>query len=302
LRQIGTLPRAIDPKIFADYLLTLGIKARVDDRPEGWLVWIYNEDHVGRASEELEGYRAHPVDPRYRQAVDAAAAIRRREQERDKEFRKNFREVSDLWAYPGLRRRPVTLALIGICVVVFLMQNSHANDRHQVETTLAFSTGYVDQEGRKHGNGLEDIAHGEVWRIFTPVIMHGSPIHIFFNMWMLAQLGTLIEIRRRSLRLGVLILISAGVSNFAQYLWMEHSDPGVPQFFLGMSGVVYALFGYIWMKGIYEPEQGMILHPNTVGIMLVWLVLCMTGSIGSIANAAHFMGLVVGVAFGALRF
>ena len=161
---------------------------------------------------------------------------------------------------------------------------------------------YRDQEGREHGNGLQDIADGEVWRLFTPVIMHGSPIHIFFNMWMLAQLGTLIEIRRGSLRLGVLILISAGVSNFAQYLWMEHSDPGEPQFFLGMSGVVYAFFGYIWMKGIYEPEQGMILHPNTVGIMLVWLVLCMTGSIGSIANAAHFMGLAVGVAFGALRF
>ena len=36
----------------------------------------------------------------------------------------------------------------------------------------------------------------------------------------------------------------------------------------GISGVIYALFGYIWMKGLYEPEQGMILHPNTVTIML----------------------------------
>jgi GlpG protein len=301
LRQIGTLPRAIDPKIFADYLLTLGIKARVDDRPEGWLVWIYNEDHVGRASEELEGYRAHPADPRYRQAVDAASAIRRRELERDKEFRKNYREVSDLWAYPGLHRRPVTLTLIAICVVVFLMQNSPKNSR-KVETALRFSTEYRDEDGRERGNGLKDIADGQVWRLFTPAIMHGGPLHVFFNMWMFAQLGTLIEIRRGSLRSGVLILIAAGVSNFAQYFWMEHSNPGAPQLFFGMSGVVYALFGYIWMKGIYEPEQGMILHPNTVGIMLVWLVLCMTGAIGAIANAAHFMGLAVGVAFGALRF
>ena len=45
------------------------------------------------------------------------------------------------------------------------------------------------------------------------------------------------------------------------------------------------------MKGLYQPEQGMILHPNTVKIMLVWLVLCMTGAIGPIANAAHFVGL-----------
>ena len=83
---------------------------------------------------------------------------------------------------------------------------------------------------------------------------------------------------------------------------MERSNPGEPQFFLGMSGVVYALFGYIWMKGLYQPEQGMILHPNTITIMLFWLVLCMTGFVGPIANAAHFMGLAAGVAFGVLRF
>jgi len=32
------------------------------------------------------------------------------------------------------------------------------------------------------------------------------------------------------------------------------------------------------------------------------LVLCMTGWVGPIANAAHVVGLVVGVAFGVLRF
>ena len=97
-------------------------------------------------------------------------------------------------------------------------------------------------------------------------------------------------------------MISAIISNFGQYLWMELADPGGPQLFEGMSGVVYALFGYIWMKGLYQPEQGMTLHPNTITIMLLWLVLCMTGSMGPVANAAHFMGLVAGVAFGVLRY
>ena len=111
----------------------------------------------------------------------------------------------------------------------------------------------------------------------------------------------MIEVRRGTLRLAVLILISAVISNLGQYFWMERTDPGEPHLFEGMSGVVYALFGYIWMKGLYQPEQGMILHPNTITIMLLWLVLCMTGTIGPIANAAHVMGLVVGVAFGVLR-
>ena len=33
LRQLGTLPKERDPKVFADYLLTLGMKTRVDERP-----------------------------------------------------------------------------------------------------------------------------------------------------------------------------------------------------------------------------------------------------------------------------
>lgn len=301
MRQIGTLPKGIDPKVFADYLLTLGIKARVDGQPDGSIVWIYNEDHLGRAGEELAAYRDHPGDPRYRQAIDAAAAIRRREHERDKEFRKNYREVSDLWAYPGLRRRPVTMILVAICVGVFLLQNSPRNS-HKVESALRFSTEYRDREGQDHGNGLKEIRQGEVWRLVTPIIMHGNALHIFFNMWWLVSLGTLIEVRRGSLRLAILILVSAIVSNTGQYLWMERADPGAPQFFLGMSGVIFALFGYIWMKGLYQPEQGMGLHPNTVGIMLVWLVLCMTGAVGPIANAAHFVGLLAGVGFGVLRF
>ena len=136
----------------------------------------------------------------------------------------------------------------------------------------------------------------------TPIFMHVNILHIFFNMWWLVDLGTMIEIRRGTLRLALLILVSAVISNFGQYYWMERTDPGEPHLFEGMSGVVYALFGYIWMKGLYEPEQGMILHPNTITIMLLWLVLCMTGAIGPIANAAHFMGLVAGVALGALRF
>ena len=83
---------------------------------------------------------------------------------------------------------------------------------------------------------------------------------------------------------------------------MDRTDPGEPHLFEGFSGVIYALFGYIWMKGLYQPEQGMFLHPNSITIMLLWLVLCMTGVLGPIGNAAHFVGLIVGVAFGVFRF
>ncbi len=145
---------------------------------------------------------------------------------------------------------------------------------------------------------MGDIERGEVWRLMTPIFMHATrnPLHIVFNLLMFRMLGTLIEVRRGTLRLAVLVLVSAAVSNWGQYEWMVRRDEVGP--FLGMSGVVYALFGYIWMKGLYQPEQRMAVHPNNVSIMIAWLFLCMTGWLGPIANAAHVVGLAVGLAAG----
>jgi GlpG protein len=301
LRQIGTLPKLLDPKVFTDYLLTLGIKTRVDDRPEGWNLWIYNEDHVERARAELQHFLTLPEDPRYSEAVEAARAVRRKEQELDQQFRKNYREVSDLWSYPSLRRRPLTMALIAISLVVFLLLES-AKHASVVQQSLSFSTSYVDPEGRERSNGLKNILQGEVWRLVTPIFMHFGILHILFNVWAVSSFGTLIEIRKGTLRLALLVLVAAVASNFGQYLYMERVDPGEPQLFGGLSGVFCALFGYIWMKGHYEPEEGMIIHPNSVTFVLLWLALCMTGAVGPIANAAHVVGLIVGVAFGVLRY
>jgi GlpG protein len=299
VRQIGTLPKGLDPKVFADYLLGLGIKTRVDDQPEGWLLWIYNEDHFTRARDELQNYVSAPDSPQYRDAVQAAQAVRRKQEQIERQFRKNDRRVADLWAYPGFRRRPLTMALVAVCVVVFLLQQSGWGP--SVSERLNFASYYIDRQGQLD-DGLSDIRQGELWRLVTPIFMHGGIIHILFNMSCLSYFGTLIEIRRGTLRLAGLVLISAILSNVGQFMWMERTDPGKPHFFLGFSGVGYALFGYIWMKSLYEPEQGMIIHPNNVNIMLGWLVLCMTGMLGPIANAAHFVGMAVGVALGVLRF
>jgi GlpG protein len=299
LRQIGTLPRSLDPKVFTDYLLTLGMKSRSDEQPEGWIVWIYNEDHLARARDELESYLNHPEDPRYQNAAQSAQAIRRQEQQLDQQFRKNYREVSDQWAYPGLRRRPLTLALIAVSVAVFLLQ--HLASGAWVEERLLFTTFHRGPEGGLRDDGLNPVLQGQAWRLVTPIFMHVNIFHILFNMWWLRDLGTLIEIRRGTLRLAGLVLIAAVLSNLGEYLY-EVRTADVASAAEGMSGVVYALFGYVWMKGLYEPEQGMIMHPNNVAIMIFWLFLCMTGVIGPIANAAHVVGLAVGVAFGVFRY
>ena len=65
-----------------------------------------------------------------------------------------------------------------------------------------------------------------------------------------------------------------------------------------MSGVVYALAGYIWMRGRHDHASGLYLDRRSIEWLLIWLVLCFTGLLGPVANAAHLGGLVAGVVWG----
>lgn len=150
---------------------------------------------------------------------------------------------------------------------------------------------------------LPEVLQGQIWRLFTPVLMH-APIydprtnsifgilHIAFNMYWLRILGTWVEVRVRSRAfLGLVVLIGIG-SNLLQY---SMKGP----FFVGMSGVVYGLLGYIWVQGKWNPAWPE-LNPQSMLIMMIWLVLGFTGQLGPIANYAHLGGLIMGVALGAL--
>jgi GlpG protein len=302
LRQIGTLDGEDAARQLADHLLTLGVSTQLRREPAGWGVWVLDEDRIATAQEELEAFRGNPTDPRFGAASLAADAIRREKERREQEFRKNFRLVSDTWSGPQIRRRPFTFGLIVASFIVFLLMNLPGK-RDRVEDTLAFAVDHltlIDGKLVLQRGGLDDIAHGQLWRLITPIFLHHGPIHLLFNMWAMAYFGTIIEYRRGTWTLVLLVLISAVVSNMGEYLW-EVNWFGHAQLFGGMSGVAYALFGYIWMKGEHEPEQGMFLHPSTVQFMLFWLVLCMLGFMGNIANAAHVVGVAVGVACGLAR-
>jgi GlpG protein len=143
------------------------------------------------------------------------------------------------------------------------------------------------------GRPFFTVLHGQVWRLVTPVFLHLSPIHLLFNMWWLFDLGSLIERRFGPWRFLVLVLFFAIISNTCQYAFA-----GSP-FFGGMSGVIYALFGYVWLRGRLDPNLGFFVPTSAAMILLVWLALGFTGSLGAVANVAHLSGLVSGVVMGA---
>ncbi len=153
------------------------------------------------------------------------------------------------------------------------------------------------------------IRQGEVWRLFTPALLHGSVLHILFNMLWLAILGKQIEARIGKFRLLILILILGVIPNVGQYLI---SGPN----FLGFSGVVIGLAGFIWMREKIAPWEGYPLQRIVLIFLFVYVFAMLvlelvsmslqffhvTELSANIANAAHIIGGLVGVALGRFSF
>ncbi|MES2935988.1 MAG: rhomboid family intramembrane serine protease [Pseudomonadota bacterium] len=176
----------------------------------------------------------------------------------------------------------VSIALIGISVLVALM-SSLGDD---------FAALHLWLIAEPNSNGLENITNGQLWRLLTPIFIHFGPIHLLFNMIWIWDLGKVIESRKGVGFYIAFVLIAGVVSNLAQYLFTHAPEFG------GMSGVLYGMFGYLWMQGRFNPRFGFALEQNVVIMMLVWYALCWTGFLGPIANWAHTAGLLVGVIWG----
>ncbi len=306
MRQIGILPNEADAHRLVDHLLTLGITTKLDRAPDGWALWIRREDQVAQARQELDAFRQNPGDPRYERAATAAKALRKQEARTDREHARQTRDLRNLWGSRDFRTCPVTYSLIFACVLVALWTNfGQRSDRLRpllIASYELYPVSVLPPEGPPEGtikgdvwirsNLLRDLRRGEFWRLVTPAFIHFGLIHLGFNMLWMLDLGTMIEIRQNRRRLIELVLLIAVLSNLAQYYW-----DGSPRFG-GMSGVVFGLFGYIWMKGLYEPKLGLALHSNTVVIMMMYLAFTLMGGLPFIANAAHLGGLIVGVVVG----
>lgn len=188
------------------------------------------------------------------------------------------------------------MTLIGLCLFVALASGFGQRPEGVVMRTLSFCDPVLFLQTH---DGLQQIRQGQLWRLLTPIFLHHGAIHLVFNLYWLYSLGTQIEARRGTWALGSMILAIAVISNLLQY-FLGHSP-----LFLGISGVVYGLLGYIWMKKMFDPHSGFLVSDSTILILLLFLVLGFVGAFDGmmgtqtrVANWAHAGGLAVGVAIG----
>ncbi|MBN1915272.1 MAG: rhomboid family intramembrane serine protease [Parachlamydiales bacterium] len=151
------------------------------------------------------------------------------------------------------------------------------------------------------GKLFEKIREGQVWRLFTPCILHTTVLHILFNMIWLWILGKQVEERLSKSKYVVLTLVVGIISNIAQYIM---SGP----YFLGYSGIIMGLAGFIWSRQKVAPWEGYPLQKGVflflafyvlaiLALQIFSLILTLVSSSTlnpPIANSAHIVGFIAG--------
>lgn len=136
-----------------------------------------------------------------------------------------------------------------------------------------------------------EIFNGSYWGLITCNFLHTEWWHIAFNMYWFWLLGKKIEFESSHFFYGVLIFTSAWVSSVAQLSFGNATG-------IGLSGIVYAFFGYIFIKSAASETYKQFLDRRTINLFLSWLaigVLLTRFNMISIGNAAHIAGLLWGM-------
>ena len=175
----------------------------------------------------------------------------------------------------------VTYTILGLTIFVYLLQMASQ-----------FIFGY-DLPIALGAKSNELIREGQIWRLITPVLLHGSLWHIGFNMYALFSFGTGLERRFGHARFLALYLLAGFSGNVISFLLT--GDPSV--------GSSTSIFGLIAAEGIFLYQNRKLFGAeakqaigNVVSVAAINLFIGFSSG-GYIDNWGHIGGLLGGLVF-----
>ncbi|MGQ0830745.1 MAG: rhomboid family intramembrane serine protease [Microthrixaceae bacterium] len=180
-----------------------------------------------------------------------------------------------------LRTRPVvTQALVALNLAVFV---AGLGPGLETKSSMTVDGGLIGLGQLRNGD-LIGVAHGEWWRIITSGFLHANAIHVGFNMWVLYQLGMLLEPVLGRLRFTVVYFVAMTCGALGVLLVEPNGlTVGASGAVFGLMGVAVAVFR---SRGINPFDTGL-------GGAIV-LNLVFTFAIPGISIGGHVGGLIGG--------
>jgi rhomboid protease GluP len=138
------------------------------------------------------------------------------------------------------------------------------------------------------------ILQGELWRLITPIFLHGSIYHIGFNMYALYILGRGLERAYGHTRFAALYFLAGFAGNVASFLLS--SSPSL--------GASTAVFGLVAAQGVFIYQNRKLFGPQSTRSSLSNIAFIIVLNLGlgispgsNIDNWGHLGGLIGGLIF-----
>ena len=178
------------------------------------------------------------------------------------------------------RTRPlVTYTLLVITIIIFLLQSA---------SEYIFGYDLVAGLGMKVN---ELILAGQYWRLFTPMFLHGSILHLGFNLYALYIFGPGLERYYGHGRFILLFVLSGFAGNVFSFTFSASNS-------LGSST---AIFGLLAAEGVFlylnQKVFGGVARRALNNIIMIAVVNLIIGLSPGIDNWGHMGGLVGGAIF-----
>lgn len=186
-------------------------------------------------------------------------------------------EQQNFRVYSPKSKPVVVYTLMGISVIVFIIQ---------IITQYSLGFDLPLQLGAKYGPLIYQ--YGQWWRLITPIFLHGSIMHILFNMYALFTIGPELEKFYGHLDFLLFYLITGFCGNVFSYVFSPNSVS---------VGASTSLFGLIAAQGFIVFKNKKMIHnyKRVMGnIIMVVAVNLLLGMQNGIDNWGHLGGLVGG--------
>jgi membrane associated rhomboid family serine protease len=139
--------------------------------------------------------------------------------------------------------------------------------------------------------------YGWVWQFVTYMFLHGSMLHLFFNMYALLLFGRALEEKWGWKRFTAFYLVTGVGAGVVTFFWNLARNPFIPT--IGASG---AIFGVMLAFGLEFPDVLLLLFfvvPIRARFAVfiyggLELVLLLTGSMQRVGHFTHLAGLLFG--------
>ncbi|WP_404341152.1 rhomboid family intramembrane serine protease GlpG [Pseudoalteromonas mariniglutinosa] len=259
--ELGSINNPRAAQGFIDYIKTQGLQGEIRSTDSNTVIICISPEDFHQAQPLWQAFVENPHDQRYLQASWQVGST-------DSALRYQGQSLNLIARFTALSWLNQAVSLVSVVIFVAFLLGGFET----IYTAIQFNP-----------------SQPLTW--FTPAIVHFSAVHLIFNLFWWMMLGDSIEKHSGKLTLIGLFLITALMSNWAQFLIVGPN-------FGGLSGVVYGLLGFCWVYSLLRPTQTPLVSNGIVGFMLIWLILGFADLLFvNMANWAHLAGLLSGMAY-----